>query len=320
MKHSSLMYKRCLILGGKGFIGSHLVGALLSIGMPVRVFDRVGTESLIAPEHSNQVEMIEGDFADAANIANALEGCDICFHLISTTLPKTSNEAPGYDVKTNVLSTINMLEQSRKTGLKKIVFLSSGGTVYGVPKYSPINESHPTDPLCSYGITKLTIEKYLELYRLLHGIDYTVLRVSNPYGERQRLTASQGAVAVFMGKAINNEPITIWGDGSVARDYVYIGDVIRSLLAAMNYVGDEHIFNIGSGVPITLIELVDAIETVIGQKVELEFTPARSLDVPTNVLDINRAKHEFGWSPNVTLHDGLLKMKDWIKEHERIRF
>jgi UDP-glucose 4-epimerase len=305
------MFKRCLVLGGKGFIGSHLVNAILSTGMPVRVFDRAEAESLIAPALSSQVEMIEGDFEDAASVAAALEGCDICFHLISTTLPKSSNDAPGYDLQSNALSTINLLEQAHKTGLKKIIFLSSGGTVYGTSNYIPINESHPTDPLCSYGITKLTIEKYLELYRSLYGIDYTVLRVSNPYGEGQRLSANQGVVAVFLGRALNNEKITIWGDGSVVRDYIYIGDVICSLMAVMNYSGNEHIFNIGSGVPLTLLELLATVESVVGKKLMLEYMPTRSLDVPINVLDVTRAKQELNWMPKVSLSDGLLRMKSW---------
>ncbi len=306
------MYKRCLILGGKGFIGAHLVESLLSQGLPVRVFDREDAENLIAPNLRNQVEFIEGDFADNASVAAALEGCDICFHLISTTLPKTSNDAPGYDLQSNVLNTINLLEKARKTGLKKIIFLSSGGTVYGIPKYVPLDELHPTDPLCSYGITKLAIEKYLELYRSLHGIEYTVLRVSNPYGEGQRLIATQGAAAVFLGRALHGERVVIWGDGSIARDYIYVGDVIRGLMAVMNYSGKEHIFNIGSGMPITLLELVAAIELVVGKKVELEFLPARSLDVPINVLDIKRAECELDWTPKVSLNDGLLRMKNWI--------
>ena len=308
------MYKRCLILGGKGFIGSHLVEALLNQGMLVRVFDRVGAENLINTHLRSQVEFIEGDFADADIIGSALEDIDICFHLISTTIPKTSNEAPAFDIQSNVLSTINLLEQARKTGLKKILFLSSGGTVYGAPKYLPIDEKHPTDPQCSYGISKLAIEKYLELYRFLYGIDYAVLRVSNPYGERQRLVAAQGAVAVFMGKALNNEKIAIWGDGSVARDYIYIGDVVGALLAAMNYSGKEHIFNIGHGEPLKLLDLITAIESVVGKKIELEFMPARQLDVPINVLDINRAKLELGWEPKVSLNDGLVTIKKWISK------
>lgn len=306
------MVERCLVLGGKGFIGSHLVKTLLAAGKTVRVFDRAGAESLLAPEVRAQVEMIEGDFADPAGIAAALADCTICFHLISTTLPKSSNDDPHYDVQSNLISTIQLLEQARHSGLKKIIFLSSGGTVYGVPQYCPINEAHPTEPLCSYGITKLAIEKYLALYHALHGIDYNVLRVSNPYGEGQRLAASQGAVAVFLGRVLNHEKVVIWGDGSVARDYVYIGDLMAAVLATLNYTGAEHVFNIGSGVPTTLLALIEAIEATLGQQAEVAFMPARSLDVPINVLDISRANHELGWIPKVSLHDGLLRMKGWL--------
>src|SRR5262249_42060795 len=142
-----------------------------------------------------------------------LEGCQTCFHLVSTTLPKSSNADPVFDVESNVLATIRLLTQAIQTGLKKVVFVSSGGTVYGVPKQIPILETHATDPMCSYGITKLSIEKYLHLFHVLHGLDYTVLRLSNPFGEGQRVHASQGAVAVFLGKVLRGETVEIWGDG-----------------------------------------------------------------------------------------------------------
>lgn len=306
------MDKRCLVLGGKGFIGSHLVKALLAAGNPVRVFDQAEAESLLEPEVAERVEMVEGDFTDTKAVAAALAGCEVCFHLISTTLPKSSNENPVYDVQSNLISTIRFLEQARHASLKKVVFLSSGGTVYGAPKYLPIDESHPTDPLCSYGVTKLAIEKYLELYRSLYGLEYSILRVSNPYGEGQRLVASQGAVAVFMGRVLANEKITLWGDGSIARDYLYIGDLMGALLAAMDYAGGEHVFNIGSGIPTTLLELVNAIEAVTGKQAAIEFMPARSLDVPVNVLDIGRARIELGWNPAIGLREGLTRTKAWI--------
>lgn len=306
------MVERCLVLGGKGFIGSHLVKTLLAAGKMVRVFDRAAAESLLAPDVREQVEMIEGDFADATCIAVALEGCDICFHLISTTLPKSSNDDTNYDVQSNLISTLQLLELARHTGLKKIIFLSSGGTVYGVPQYCPIDEAHPTDPLCSYGITKLAIEKYLALYHALHGIDYSVLRVSNPYGEGQRLMASQGAAAVFLGRVIKNEKLVIWGDGSVARDYLYIGDLMTAVLAAMHYKGNEHIFNIGSGIPTTLLELIKSIEAVTKQQASINFMHSRLLDVPINVLNIERAKRELNWEPRTSLYDGLLKMYKYI--------
>jgi UDP-glucose 4-epimerase len=305
---ADLLINRCLVLGGKGFIGSHLVEALIYQGLSVRVFDKAGVENLIEPNLLRQIEFVDGDFSDSMRLVTALEDCDICFHLISTTLPKTSNDSPSYDLQSNVLNTINMLDISRKVGLKKIVFLSSGGTVYGVPKYLPIDEAHPTDPLCSYGIGKLAIEKYLELYRSLYGIDYAVLRVSNPYGERQRVNAAQGAIPVFLGKAINDERITIWGDGSVSRDYIHIGDVVESMIAAMRYAGKYRIFNIGSATSTTLIELLSTIQLIIHKHIAVDYLPARSFDVPVNVLDINLAKFELKWSPKVSLYDGILRM------------
>src|SRR6516164_2664646 len=157
---------RCLVLGGLGFIGSHLVDALLAEGHFVRCFDRA---NVIALEKSHlfygDIEIFEGDFVSETDIVHALSGCDICFHLVSTTLPKSSNADPAFDVETNVVGTVRLLSQAVKAGVKKVIFVSSGGTVYGIPKHIPIAETHPTDPICSYGITKLAIEKYLALFK-----------------------------------------------------------------------------------------------------------------------------------------------------------
>jgi len=308
----AFLFNRCLVLGGKGFIGSHLVEALLLQGKSVRVFDRVDADNLIPESLLEHVEFIDGDFSDISALSLALEGCEVCFHLISTTGPKTSNDSPIYDLQSNLLNTINFLELASKFNLKKIIFLSSGGTVYGTPKYLPIDERHPTDPVCSYGISKLAIEKYLNLYQTLYGIDYVVIRASNPYGERQRVEAAQGAVGVFLGKALSGGIITIWGDGLVARDYVYVGDLVCSLIAAMGYTGNEHVFNIGSGVATTVLELLATIEMVIGNRILRDYSSPRTFDVPINVLDISRAKYELCWSPSVSLHDGLLIVKSWL--------
>ena len=157
----------------------------------------------------------EGDFTSDSDVASAVIGCDVCFHLISTTLPKSSNLDPVFDIETNLMGTVRLLNQVVKSGVGKVIFLSSGGTVYGPPQEIPIVETHPTNPICSYGITKLAIEKYLELFYQLHGVDYTVLRLSNPFGERQRIESSQGAVAVFLGKALRGEKIEIWGGENI---------------------------------------------------------------------------------------------------------
>lgn len=307
---------KCLVLGGGGFIGSHLVEALLARGHCVRCFDRPYVAPLGDAHLSNpNFELYEGDLVSETDVAEALVDCDICFHLVSTTLPKSSNADPVFDVESNVLGTVRLLTHAVKSGLKKVVFVSSGGTVYGLPTQVPIPETHPTDPVCSYGISKLAIEKYLGLFKQLYGLDYTVLRLANPYGERQRTHASQGAVAVFLGKVLRAEPVEIWGDGSVVRDYIHISDVVDALFAALEPTGNEHVFNIGAGRGYSLNELLDAIEKVTGRAVDRRYLPGRPFDVPLSVLDIGRARQSLAWSPKTSLHEGLEKFAAWLLQN-----
>ncbi|GIU81118.1 MAG: NAD-dependent epimerase/dehydratase family protein [Acidobacteria bacterium] len=309
---------RVLVLGGKGFVGSHLIDALLNSRASVRCFDRPDpaktAEILKWSGLTRDFELCEGDFLNEGDLKNALNGCDVCFHLISTTIPSSSNADPVFDIQTNLAGTVRFLELAVETGVKKIIFMSSGGTVYGIPKIIPINEEHPTEPICSYGITKLAIEKYLNLFHHLYGLDYRVLRVSNLYGERQRIRSSQGAVAVFLGKAIRNETIEIWGNGSVVRDYIYIGDVIDALMKVMNYEGETRIFNIGSGEGKSLNDVISAIEALLGRKVSKKFLAPRKFDVPVNILSIELAKRELGWEPKVGFEEGLRRFANWMLE------
>ncbi len=308
--------KRCLVLGGRGFIGSHLVDALLAHGHFVRCFDRPHLATLGDAHMSDpNFELYEGDLLSETDAREALIGCDVCFHLISTTIPKSSNADPVFDFESNVLGTMRLLTHAVKSGIKKVIFVSSGGTVYGVPKLIPIPETHPTDPVCAYGISKLTIEKYLWLFRKLYGLDYTILRLANPYGERQRIHASQGAVAVFLGKVLRGEPVEIWGDGSVVRDYFYISDVVDALLAALESTDDEHVFNIGSGVGHSLNDLLDSIERVTGCKAIRHYLPGRPFDVPVNVLDIERAQRVLNWSPKIGFDQGLARFAEWMRQN-----
>ena len=305
---------RCLVLGGKGFIGSHLVDALLERGFRVRSFDRPNLASLRdAPHHADRFESIDGDFASDADIAAAVADCDTCYHLISTTLPKSSNADPVFDVETNLLGTLRLLNHAVRGGMRKIVFISSGGTVYGRPARLPIDEEHATNPICSYGVTKLAIEKYLGMYLDLHGLDYTVLRVSNPYGERQRTHASQGVIAVFLSKALRGEALEIWGDGSVVRDYIHISDVVAALVAALSYRGEERVFNIGSGYGTSLNQVADAIRQATGRAVACRYLSARAFDVPASVLSIARAEATLCWKPRVSLPEGLGLTVRWLE-------
>jgi UDP-glucose 4-epimerase len=311
--------KRCLVLGGRGFIGSHLVDALLDREYIVRCFDRPHVAPLGESHLANPAfELYEGDFSSEADLALALEGCDICYHLVSTTLPKSSNTDPVFDVESNLLGTVRLLTQAVKFGLKKVIFVSSGGTVYGVPTQVPIPETHPTDPVCSYGITKLSIEKYLGLFHELYGLDYTVLRLANPFGERQRTHASQGAVAVFLGKVLRGETVEIWGDGTVVRDYIHISDVVRALLITLDKTSDQHVFNIGAGRGHSLNELLDLIEKITGLVAIRRYTPSRAFDVPISVLCIERARKSLDWSSEMDLETGLRRFINWISMNPEV--
>ncbi len=303
---------RCLLLGGAGFMGLNLAQALKG-SSKVRIFDRPASILALRQNGDNGFEWVEGDFSNAKDVHDAVQGCDAVFHLVSTTLPKSSNDNPAYDVESNVISTIHMLESARKCNVKMVLFSSSGGTVYGVPQEVPIKESHPTEPTCSYGIAKLAIEKYLRLYQELHGLDYRILRIANPYGEHQRTTASQGAVAVFLSRALRGEPIEVWGDGSVVRDFLYVGDVCAAFLKAMRYRGDFRIFNIGAGSGHSINQLLDEIEAVAGRPIVRRYLAQRSFDVPVNVLDITRAREALGYEPTMALRDGLSRTVAWLR-------
>ena len=303
----------CLVLGGAGFIGSHIVDALVAKGHRVRVFDLPNISTKNLEDTMEFIEIMGGDFHNVNDISPAIEGVDVVFHLVGTTLPGPSNENPVYDVETNVVGTLYLLKAAVEKGVKKIIFASSGGTVYGVPQTNPIPETHPTNPLCSYGITKLTIEKYLFLFHHLYDLDYTVLRLGNPYGERQRMDNVQGAVAVFLGKILNNQTITIWGDGSVARDYFYISDLVSAFTRVMDFDAKSHLYNIAGGRAYSLKEIVSVIRRVTGRNFHVEFTPGRRLDVPVNCLDITRAKDELNWQPGVSLEKGIARTWEWLK-------
>ena len=305
--------QRCLVLGGGGFLGGHLVEALQADGYQVRVFDRVPRRATAA-EIALETEWYEGDFGNRGDIAAALKGCQVVVHLVATTLPRTSNEDPAHDLESNLLPTIRFLAAAVEHGVTRIVFASSGGTVYGIPQAVPVPETHATQPLCSYGIHKLAIEQYLHLFHTLHGLEYCVLRLANPFGERQRSDASQGAVAVFLDRALRGEVLTVWGDGSAIRDYVYVGDVAQAFRQAIAYGAPTGVFNIGSGQGQSVNDLIAAIEALLGRPIARRYVDGRPFDVPVNVLDISRAGRELGWHPRVTFREGLERTLSWRRQ------
>lgn len=303
---------KVVIFGGGGFIGSAVTDRLLAQGHAIRIFERSDVTPYRSFGESESVEWIKGDFLNSSHVMEAIDQTDVVVHLVSTTLPMNSNVNPVYDVQSNIVATLQLLGAMVERNVKKIVFISSGGTVYGKPRYTPINETHPTDPLVSYGITKLAIEKYLLMYQHLHAIKPVILRVANPFGERQRVATAQGAVGVFLHRALKREQINVWGDGSVTRDYVHISDVADAFLKAIEYSGQESIFNIGSGRGTTLNELLVTIEKCLGTDVARHYSAGRSFDVPVNVLDISLAVRELGWRPQVSLQDGITRTIQWM--------
>ncbi len=302
---------RCVILGGGGFLGSHLSQVLIANDHEIRIFDRPEARYL---EYSHQqgANVLTGDFFNPADIRRAISNCDVVYHLVSVTVPQTSNDNPRYDVEANVLGTLQLLDEMRKAQVKKIVFASSGGTVYGIPQEIPVKEDHPTEPICSYGICKLTIEKYLHLYWTLYGLDYRILRIANAYGERQPITETQGVISTFLDKAIRRSEITVWGDGSVMRDYIHAGDIANAFLRASAHEGEAKIFNIAGGEGHSVSDIVDIIEDLTKEPVRIKYSPGRPFDVPINVLDISRAKLYLNWQPVVGLQEGISRVFEWM--------
>jgi UDP-glucose 4-epimerase len=302
---------RCVIVGGGGFIGSHLCEALLVEGHEVTVFDKGEAPNMDSLRQKGAILSI-GDFFNPEDMQRSLVNQDVVFHLLSTTVPQTSNDDPAYDVEANIIGTLRLLDLARKAQIKKMVFSSSGGTVYGIPQEIPIKENHPTNPTSSYGIAKLAIEKYLHLYWILYGLDYCILRIANAYGERQQSTATQGAIPVFLERALRNNEITVWGDGSVIRDYIFVTDITKALLKALTYSGETKVFNIGSGQGHSLNDIINVIESVTGQPMQVKYTNGRSFDVPISVLDISQAKKYLNWNPTISLLEGVARMHAWM--------
>jgi UDP-glucose 4-epimerase len=301
---------KSLVLGGNGFIGTHLVDGLLEEGYPVRIYDRSPNRFRATPQNA---EYVEGELGNHGLIRAAVEDVEVVFHFVSTTIPKTSNDDPIYDVRSNLVDTLQLLESCVEAGVRKVVFASSGGTVYGQPRTLPITEDHPTNPITSYGVIKLAVEKYLGLFDHLHGLDYTALRISNPYGPYQDPGGQQGAVPVFLHRLRTGHPVTIWGDGSVVRDYLYISDLVEALKQVAEAETQQKVFNVGSGQGISLNELVALIAEVTGERPVVEYVPGRALDVPANVLDVAWAREELGWSPTTELAEGIERTWHWIR-------
>jgi UDP-glucose 4-epimerase len=304
---------KCLIMGGGGFIGSHLAERLLDKGYSIRVFDNFnfGTNNL--NRIINDIELVNGDFLNESDVSAALKGVDYVFHYISTTVPATATKDPIFDIQTNLTGSVKLFQLAIKAGVKRLIFPSSGGTIYGDPIHLPVKETDALKPMDPYGISKLAIERYLEYFYRAYGMDYLILRYSNPYGERQNPHGQQGVIPVFLNKIKNDEQPTIYGDGTMERDYIYIGDAIEATIAAMESKASDRIFNVGSGEGTSIKALVDIMSDVIGYKIEPVYVQDNVVRVQKIVLSISRIEQQLGWKPSTSLKDGINKTWEWIK-------
>ncbi len=301
----------CVVLGGGGFIGTNLCRRLLASGHRVRAFGR----HCHFPNDLRGVEWYQGDFADPDSVAAAIETFDIVFHLVHGAMPQAANLAMAADVQHNVIPSIALLELCSKLGVRRVIFSSSGGTIYGRPQQIPTPEFAPTEPICAYGISKLAVEKYLVLFEYLQSLDYRVLRIANPFGPYQIAWKGQGFVAAAVARALSGQPIEIWGDGSVVRDFVFIDDVIDAFEAAVRDTSDQRIFNIGTGEGKRLDDVLAAITRILDVELNIKRLPGRSLDTPVSVVAIDRARELLKWSPKTPFETGLAQTIEWTRQN-----
>jgi UDP-glucose 4-epimerase len=299
--------RSCIVLGAGGFLGTNLSRWLVASGAKVRAFGR----QFLFPHELEGAEIFHGDFCDPLSLASAIEGHEIVFHLVHATTPQSANRDMAGEVQQGVVSSLSLLDICRNLGVQRIVFVSSGGVIYGPAKQIPTPETAPTDPITAYGISKLSIEKFLALYRHLYGLDYRILRVANPFGPFQVPRKNQGIVAALIAHALNDEAIEIWGDGSVVRDYIFVADVVAALEAAASDQSDTRIYNIGTGHGRSLREVIAAIERQLDRTLRIDWRPGRAVDVPTSVISVERAREVLGWVPKMSFDEGLRETIAW---------
>jgi len=300
--------KNVLVLGAFGFIGSHLCRALLRAGYQVKAFGKQNSNKHLIFDISDELKVVEGDVGSCSDVLAAMDNVDVVFHAIHTTVPGSSMRDPVFDVKSNVELPLNWISRLNETSVKKIIYISSGGTVYGIPQSEGITEQHATNPICSYGITKLMNEKYLSMYSSMYGLQCIIVRPSNIYGPGQRLDKGQGVIGVLLSRTLHGEPLEVWGTGEALRDYLFIDDAIEGLVRLVDYSGKQEVFNLSSGIGYSVSDIIATLEELLGSPMTVQYKPSNRYDVPVNVLDSTHFQQSTGWEPRVSLDKGIERL------------
>jgi UDP-glucose 4-epimerase len=313
LEAGGLAGQRCVVLGAGGFVGTSLCRLLDSNGANVVGFGRRSRiDTAVFPG-----AWVDGEFDDAHAIAQVVDSADVVFHLLGGSNPSASNRDPAAELQTSLATNLSLITTAIRARVGKLVFVSSGGTVYGAATHFPIPEDAPTDPISAYGLGKLTIEKMLRIYSMIDGLDYTILRVANPYGPFQIPNRPQGILATIIQRALHGNPVEIWGDGTVVRDYLHVDDVCNALVRAAATNASSKVFNVGSGIGRSLNEIVASVSDVLNVNISVVYKPGRSADIPTNILDCARAEQLLGWTPQVDWAEGLRGTADWLSRLEK---
>lgn len=307
-----------VILGAAGFIGTNLA---LQLSKQNNNFITVVDEKI---EYFNSCLYKENikiqtiDYCDIQKLDDVIAGNDILYHLVSTNNPSSSNRHIGAEIEDNIGISINIFDSCVRNHIKKVLFVSSGGTVYGNVEKYPIVENDTTNPITTYGIQKLTIEKILYLYGYVYGLDYAIVRVSNPYGPYQRPNGRLGVVTTFVYRAFKGDSLIVYGDGNVVRDYIYIDDAVNAIIkiAESDTVESEKIYNIGSGTGVSVTQVIEIIKKISVHPISVEYIAKRKVDVPINYLDISRYEKRFGQLVHVELEDGIRELFRFFVSNE----
>jgi UDP-glucose 4-epimerase len=308
------MHKKIIVIGGNGFIGSHLVEALLQTGASVRVLDRC--DELFRPRLAG-VEYLHGNFADVATLKTALQGCGMVVHMAHGSTPVTSTVAPVDEVLGSMGAFTALLECVRDAEVERFVFFSSGGAVYGVPDRNPVNEDHAERPISPYGVSKVCMEKYLRMFAHIHGLPYLILRPANAYGPRQNYMARQGIIPISIYRILTNQRIAVWGDGRTAKDYLYIDDLIKGTVGLLASSVKNETVNLGSGGAVSINTILGIVRGFCGKAGDVVYEPSMVADVHDIVLDCERIRRYTDWVASTSIDEGIERTYRWISDELR---